>query len=390
MLSLRDTLESALVEDPDDLATHYAYADYLQERGDPRGDFIQVQLALEDPDLSPKGRWQLESREQELLAEYGREWLGVLADELLGPEAEPWDTGEECERPYEYRFARGWLDRLIVHSPENAQSDALIPLLGHAPELRLLRELILDCEDGASLLLPYSPVLTNLRRLQIGSFVESEFPHFPGVVFSYSMTAFGVLCLGQAGEEPHYRELGFADFLSQLRRLEELYLLNSNEDYDLPRFFALPNLNRLRVLHVCQRLTPYPLEELAGNRALGNLRQLWLHSRSERSRIDLAGVRALAQSPHLRRLTHLHLQGSDLGDVGCTEIVTSGILKRLKVLDLRHGEITDAGARTLADCPDLLRLEQLDIGDNRLTQAGIDALRRILGDALRLTEDQAV
>jgi uncharacterized protein (TIGR02996 family) len=47
---LREALEAALVENPDDLAAHRAYADHLMELGDPRGEFIQVQLALEDAD----------------------------------------------------------------------------------------------------------------------------------------------------------------------------------------------------------------------------------------------------------------------------------------------------------------------------------------------------
>src|SRR5262249_5265412 len=42
-------LEEALAEDPDDRAAHAAYADHLAERGNPRGELIQVQLALEDP-----------------------------------------------------------------------------------------------------------------------------------------------------------------------------------------------------------------------------------------------------------------------------------------------------------------------------------------------------
>ena len=44
----RRSLEAALVEHPDDLAKHSAYADYLTEQGDPCGEFIQTQLALED------------------------------------------------------------------------------------------------------------------------------------------------------------------------------------------------------------------------------------------------------------------------------------------------------------------------------------------------------
>src|SRR5262249_2368564 len=49
---LREALEEAIFESPDDVASHAAYADYLQEQGDPRGEFIQVQLALEDEKLA--------------------------------------------------------------------------------------------------------------------------------------------------------------------------------------------------------------------------------------------------------------------------------------------------------------------------------------------------
>src|SRR5690349_6988044 len=45
-------LQSALVENPDDLASHMAYADYLTEQGDPLGDFVRTQLALEDPGVA--------------------------------------------------------------------------------------------------------------------------------------------------------------------------------------------------------------------------------------------------------------------------------------------------------------------------------------------------
>src|SRR5215207_9293521 len=81
---LRDAMEAALHDDPDDLATHRAYADLLCEEGDPRGEFIQVQLALEDESLSPEQRQRLRAREAALLAAHEREWLGELAPWLLG------------------------------------------------------------------------------------------------------------------------------------------------------------------------------------------------------------------------------------------------------------------------------------------------------------------
>ena len=65
MSSLRAALEDAIAANPDDRAAHSAYADLLTEEGDPRGEFIAVQLALEDESLPPAeqycammdGRW---------------------------------------------------------------------------------------------------------------------------------------------------------------------------------------------------------------------------------------------------------------------------------------------------------------------------------------------
>src|SRR5262249_27323966 len=86
---LRESLEQTLIDNPDDIASHMAYADYLRDQGDPRGEFIQVQLALEDPARSPEERKRLKKREDELLDVHEREWLGELAPILLSkPEEE--------------------------------------------------------------------------------------------------------------------------------------------------------------------------------------------------------------------------------------------------------------------------------------------------------------
>src|SRR4051794_33016860 len=97
---LRQALEEALVESPDDLATHRAYADLLIEQGDPRGELISVQLALEAEGRSAEERQRLKAREAELLASHQREWLGGLAADLLDSP----DFGNE------FCIERGWLD----------------------------------------------------------------------------------------------------------------------------------------------------------------------------------------------------------------------------------------------------------------------------------------
>src|SRR5262249_39679262 len=121
----------ALATNPDDRATHAAYADLLSEEGDPRGEFIAAQLALEDESL-PAERWQvLRMREKELLAAHQRAWLGALA---------PGPPGAESIRTLAaFRFRRGWLDTLHVGSLN-------LPLARasrDAPQARLLRDLAL-------------------------------------------------------------------------------------------------------------------------------------------------------------------------------------------------------------------------------------------------------
>ncbi len=64
---MREAFEKAILENPDDLAGYAAYADWLAEQGDPRGEFMQVQLALEDEGRPAKERKRLQKREQELL-----------------------------------------------------------------------------------------------------------------------------------------------------------------------------------------------------------------------------------------------------------------------------------------------------------------------------------
>src|SRR5688572_21706802 len=120
MPSLLEVLEADLVADPDDLATHMAYADYLQEQGDPRGEFIHVQLTLEQPKLKAGQRPVLKKRAASLLNENVRAWLGDLAPYLL-----------EQQHSYAtpYKVQRGWLDTLFI---EDLSTD-LARTIAHAP-----------------------------------------------------------------------------------------------------------------------------------------------------------------------------------------------------------------------------------------------------------------
>src|SRR5262245_19483422 len=122
-MNTREAIEAALVEDPNDLASRAAYADLLHEQGDPRGELIQMQLALEKPGLPSAERKRLQAREKELLGRHQREWLGPLAPYLLTDKG---GTGAT------YRFSRGWIAALHVpYLP-----DDMARAMANAPHLK--------------------------------------------------------------------------------------------------------------------------------------------------------------------------------------------------------------------------------------------------------------
>ncbi len=399
---MRQALEEALAANPDDLASHMAYADYLTEQGDPRGEFVRTQLDLEDESKPAAERKQLRAVEKKLLKAHAAEWLGDLAPYLLkqkavlddaGAEEEEEDEADEddFESPkYEYGFARGWLDRLSV----GRLSVAFAAVLARAPAARLLRELSV----GGSF---YDEVVPPALRRKCGIPERASFPALHALRKAPSLGNVRVFRLGEDQGEDYAafschvhlgRVRGFiTDLVGQMPRLEELCAW-ANE-YDPPDLFRLPSLGNLRVLKLYHIDVPYRLSALAANPAFGRLTHLLLHphfykegalgdvieprEQEEVAYLTLEDVRAVLASPHLTSLTHLQLRLCSMGDEGCREIVRSGILRRLKALDLRHGRITDEGARVLADCKDLARLEYLDVERNGLTREGVRRMKKV-------------
>src|ERR1700676_1487938 len=92
-----DAFLQAIRERPDDDAPRLLYADWLDERGDPRGEFIRVQCALAGLSEYDPRRWDLAARERELLSEHDKAWLGPLAGILQ-----------------HHGFRRGFLDRVFA------------------------------------------------------------------------------------------------------------------------------------------------------------------------------------------------------------------------------------------------------------------------------------
>ncbi len=365
---LKEVLESAIDANPDDLASWMAYADHLAEQGDPRGELMQVQLALEDETRLPAERSALRRREKNLLERGQREWLGDLAMPLLDekPTQHQLDAGtvNSC------RWARGGLDELCLWWFNLEVARALV----RCPAARFLHKLEVhhnyayeageeetepsdnvpeQDEDFSALCVLYpAAFLPHLRTLHVGEPVNPEDERY---------------------DSGHCSARGLVGLLERTPRIEELHVLAKNAGLDQLFEMRLPYLKRLLVYH---EAGAYPLQTLAKNPGMPALEELSLHPAFSEEGSYLPGeqVAALLRSPHFPALRKLLLRASDLGDKGCKQIVKSGILKRLTVLDLRHGCITDAGARTLAECPDVRNLELLNLADNQISEEGVALL----------------
>jgi uncharacterized protein (TIGR02996 family) len=399
---VRETFEQAILDEPDELSHYAAYADWLQEQGDPRGEFIRVQFELEDEKRPASERRALQAREGELLHLYESDWLGELAPRLLDRNTPDWLKKFEPHLFYlaEHRWRLGFLSSLDLPS----MTMEFAQCLATAPAARFLR--VLSVQGDPDYRGVTSEQLATSPRVPIPPGVHRywELLELIGAPFLRGLRVFRI---GDPEGEPpaeghcqcYTYAPGLEHVVAAMLRVEELHLLC--KEYDVESLFALPNLSHLRVLRVyhlgvrgndvARPRYEYPLDVLAANSALANLTHLLFHphqdeyhpsmydesQRTDRSPsfLPLEQVRALVRSPHLSRLTHLQLRLSNIGDDGVREIINSGILARLKWLDLRHGCITDAGARLLANSRNAQRLEYLDLSRNAVTDAGLALLR---------------
>jgi uncharacterized protein (TIGR02996 family) len=149
-----DELLAIVYEDPDDDAPRLVYADWLLERGDPRGEFIALQFRRHRGEaLSPDD----DRREHQLLKKHGKAWLGPLHAVTLANDNV---------------FSRGFLER-CVFTPRGAATALAV---GH-PSWATVRELSIyssgSRDSGEELMA--QPVMRRLRLLRYcnGSLLET-------------------------------------------------------------------------------------------------------------------------------------------------------------------------------------------------------------------------
>jgi uncharacterized protein (TIGR02996 family) len=146
MDSQEEMLLAEIVENPDDDMPRLIYADWLEERGDPRAEFIRVQCELVNPG-SQVPMSELQRTERRLIAAHRAEWLDQLGMPLM------W-----------YDFRRGFVEDAVVRAA------AFIWQQGRLLEVSPIRHLrihLTDIEQAAAFARIAS--LRHLRRLHLSA-----------------------------------------------------------------------------------------------------------------------------------------------------------------------------------------------------------------------------
>ena len=354
-----DAFLRAVLADPDDDAPRLVYADWLEERGDPRGEFIRLQCAAAALPAGDPRATRLLGRARKLLERHFRAWLGglrswmgpchldragyVVEEETPGPDLGPATTRVKC------RFRRGFVEEVrIGGGAAVARFAAAAPaVFAAAPVRRLAFHPDYTCSTGYHVHGPLdvAPLagLSELIRLDTLELVGC------------GITPAGFAAL--AGS-PH------------LARLELLNLRGTP--------IGSVGLAALGGAPLADRLTTLKLE---GDALRDPEDRIWP---SWRPFVIGPAVGALARTRLPARLRGLGLSHGEIGDRGASALAGSPYLAGLVALDLSDNRIGDAGARALAGSPSLERLTKLDLFGNVFSPAAARLLRDRFGDRVTL------
>jgi uncharacterized protein (TIGR02996 family) len=402
-MSDEPALLSAIIAHPDEDTPRLAYADWLDERGDPtRAEFIRVQCRLAD--LSPAHPdWVALSERQDELFDLLRAYrlgcrlssanryyfIDYISDGIDDsfrrgfPYSIAYQTDEE--QPLTRRGAASMiaeLTRLVATTtirgfhPYELSPARLAELLA-APvtaQLTGLNVQVHTNEDNSEeqtdqfhRLVATSPNLAQLRELGLPNDV------YPGglAALTASETLGSVTWLAIWGVEAGEREVRKFTAARWLRQLHRCRVMPKQPGSAGPIIAGLGELPELHTLELGQP-APSALAALAAGRfpALARI-EYW-------GPLDPALMRALARGkfPALACFEASNFSGPGLTDAGLRALLQADWFGRLHALDLAYTGLGDKAIRALSVHPVTRTLRSLKLNDNAFGSPGLAALLR--------------
>jgi uncharacterized protein (TIGR02996 family) len=400
-----------VLEAPDDLQLRQVVADKLQEKGDPRGAFISMQLQLLELDPGDPRYPQVFAESQRLEHRHRGAWLRDVF-ERIGDCAPVFRAGFLSTLtldPLDLDEHWAWLKQrepvegvtVVVHEalPEGARartSGPQLKRLGVVPEdwvtaFSVSELLAWDVSNLSALDLSGCDLGTDGAKLLAGveSGLAEHFDRFvtpppftPGVMRQLRLRG----C--QLGDEGA-AVLVSAERLSGLVELD----LSQNRLGDVKTLTALANakLPALRRLSLAGNVFREGLSSLARWKQLPKLVALGLPQSTTKDdvlslfkkpspalrELDVRSAKALLETPRVvfdcaTAFTHLDLGTTSLGDDGLQVLLEHPASATLRVLRLNGCSLSDAAVELLVRAP--RGLVELDVSSNKLTDKALAAL----------------
>jgi uncharacterized protein (TIGR02996 family) len=324
-------LLAAVCAAPDDDAPRLVYADWLTERGDPRGEYIQLSCRAHRLPYYSEEFLELLDRLQGIESRHAAGWIAPLDGLTSG-----------------VLFSRGFAAHAtlaIEHLERFAEIAARAPIVSVKID---------DVDDEILRRLAASPHLARLQHVELagqasadGFHALSSSPHLrPGVSLSCSFEV-GPGARGLAGGR-------------SANRIAKLSVAGDLDDdaiaaiARMPRLSAFTHLDGAACPGAGRALAAAPmLAEVVIGEGLGQ-----------------EGALALTRSDSLRRIV---LRGAGLTAAGAGELVR-GLSPELRLLAISFDELGDEGARAIAGAPQLGRLIELELNYTGMTAAGLAAI----------------
>jgi|GEM_PF-2621659 len=362
---------NANIEDPEDDLPRLVYADWLEEQGDPRGEFIRLQVqhaAL--PEYDP-ARVRLEGRARQLLDAHIHTWtkpIGAKVQDLkfrrgfvesLTMRAKAFvERGEEVFQSTPIRWLR------LVYFKKQVKN------LLESPNLRYIRSwdasrITIAPHELEALLA--SKRMTGLRELDLSlqnfRFHDSTATAFTKAKWVNQLTELNLY--GVEIEDSFWKEFLELEWNSLKR-----FSLGGGMTRTSPTNFAQLNAPSLESLKVGGKLRVVDVEQICQIPNL-HLKQLDL----AKTRPPAKGMHALAASGILETVEDLDLTRCDLTDKGAQTMMQGNFLKNCKSLRLGENQrLTFPFWTLLANHAALKNLRFLDLTD---TPLNIQALRKL-------------
>lgn len=309
----------AICESPDDVAPRLVYADWLDEQGDPRGEFIRVQCERETlSERDPRCR-DLDFRSRSLLAQYRNVWARPV---------------RKWSRVTEYH--RGFVEDITLRTDAFLESGE--ELLSISPVRRVKLTHLKDQVEA----LAACPLLSRIHELSLRD------------------TKFGLAKLKVFLKSPWIKSIQGFDFS-----------FNGLSQSAVREILATPSLGPIKSLALDScKLGDRGLSLLLESDWIQHLQKLEIRSNN----LNNDDAARIADCPRLRQLKELHLDfNSEITNRGIRRLLESENLPLLEVLSLRECRIghNDDQALAFPKKTALKQLVRLDLENVWVQESGI-------------------